>query len=106
MNIKITSIHFKMSKVLESFVNEKVAKLGRYHDGIISAEVILKLENTEKADNKIAEISLHIKNNDVMAAKQGKSFEEATDLAIDALKTQISRTKAKERDHKGNATLE
>lgn len=96
MTINISSVHFKTDQKLEDFINEKVEKLNKVHDGIIGAEVTLKLENTEAPENKTADIRIKIRGNDALASKTAKSFEEATDLAIDALKKQLLKTKEKE----------
>lgn len=93
MNITIQSVHFKADKSLEQFVTKKVERIGKLHEGILGSEVTLKLENTDKPENKIAEVRLKIKGNDMLAVKQCKTFEEATDQAVDALKKQIDKSK-------------
>ena len=55
MNIKINSVKFVATKKLEDFVNSKVKKLIQYYDDIISANVYLKIENTQDLNNKINE---------------------------------------------------
>lgn len=97
MIINISSLHFKTDQKLETFINEKVEKLAKLHDGIIGADVTLKVENTEKPENKSVEIRMKIKGNDAMASKVAKSFEEATDTAVEALKKQLKKVKDKER---------
>ena len=97
MNINISSLHFKADQKLEAFISEKVEKLEKMHDGIIGAEVTLKLENTDKPENKSAEIRIKIRGNDVLAEKTAKTFEEATDNAVEALKKQLIKVKEKER---------
>lgn len=97
MNITISSLHFKADQKLEAFINEKVAKLAKVHDGIIGAEVTLKLENTDKLENKTAEVRINIKGNDALASKTAKTFEEAMDNAAEALKKQLVKVKEKER---------
>ena len=62
---------------------------------VIGAEVNLKLDNNETPENKIADIRLMLKGDDLYASKQCKSFEEATDLAVDALKKQLEKYKGK-----------
>ncbi|MBR4786789.1 MAG: ribosome-associated translation inhibitor RaiA [Bacteroidales bacterium] len=96
MTINISSVHFKTDQKLEDFINEKVEKLNKVHDGIIGSEVTLKLENTEAPENKTADIRIKIRGNDAIASKTAKSFEEATDLAVDALKKQLQKIKEKE----------
>ena len=95
MNIKINSVKFSPTRQLESFVEEKIKKLGQFYEDIIGAEIFLKLENTQNLENKVAEIRLEIPGNELFAKKQSKSFEESTDGAIDALKKQITRHKEK-----------
>ncbi|MBN2485246.1 MAG: ribosome-associated translation inhibitor RaiA [Bacteroidales bacterium] len=97
MNIKINSVKFTASKQLETFVESKIQKLGQFSDDIIGAEVFLKLENVQDLENKIAEIRIDIPGNDLFVKKQSKTFEEATDEAVDALKRQITKVKEKRR---------
>lgn len=95
MTVKIQSVHFDADKKLLAFVEERVDKLTHYYDGIIKSEVILKLDKGDSVENKIAEIKLHIAGNDLFAKKQCKSFEEAVDTSIDALKSQVKKHKEK-----------
>lgn len=100
MTINISSVHFKADQKLEDFINEKVEKLNKVHDGIIGSDVILKLENTDAPENKTVEIRMKIKGNDAIATKTAKTFEEATDVAVDALKKQLLKSKEKEQDRR------
>jgi putative sigma-54 modulation protein len=95
MNIKISSVHFKADGKLESFIKEKVQKMQSIYEGILGSEVILKLENTEDRDNKMVEVRLIVRGYDLFAKKQAKSFEEATDQAMEALKKQLIKHKEK-----------
>jgi len=96
MNIKIHSIHFDADKKLLNFIEQKLKKLLLFYDGIIMAEVFLRLENVQDMENKIAEIRLDIPGTDVFAKKQSKTFEEATDNAIEALRRQLLKYKKKQ----------
>ena len=87
MNIKINAVKFSADRKLEKFVHNKVRKLVQFNDDIIGAEVFLKLENTQDTDNKITEIRIDIPGNELFAKKQSKTFEESTDNAVDAQKT-------------------
>ena len=95
MNIKIQSIHFDADSKLISFINQKTKKLLQYFDGIVGAEVFLRLENVQDFENKIVEIKLIIPGNDVFAKKQSKTFEEATDDCVEALRKQLGKHKEK-----------
>ena len=97
MKVNITSVHFKADSKLENFIERKVGKLSGLIEGVMGSEVTLKLENSENRDNKIAEIRLLIKGYDLYAKKQSKTFEEATDTAVDALKKQLEKHKDKKR---------
>jgi len=65
MEVNINSVHFKTDKKLENFIEKKVSKLSGMFEGVIGSEVTLKIENSEKRDNKIAEIRLLIKGYDL-----------------------------------------
>lgn len=95
MNIKIQSIKFDADKKLTDFIEKKVSKLERYFDNIVDAEVFLRLENSQELDNKMAEIRLKVPGSELFAQRQSKTFEEAVDDSIDALKTQIQKHKDK-----------
>jgi len=95
MNITINSVHFKADQKLESFIFEKLEKAAKIHDGIIGFDVTLKLENTDKPENKMVEIRAKIRGNDAIASKIAKTFEEAADDVIDALKKQLVKAKDK-----------
>jgi putative sigma-54 modulation protein len=95
MDLQVHSLHFDADKKLLEFVNQKVAKLETFFDHIISGEVILKLDNAADAENKVAEIKIMIPGKELFAKKQCKSFEEATDLACEALRRQVDKHKGK-----------
>ncbi len=102
MQININSVHFKVDKQLEDFITDRIQKVGKYHDNIIGSDVVLKLENTDKPENKIAEIRLKIRGNDLISSKQCKTFEEATDSAVEALRRQLKKVKTKQKSKKIN----
>jgi putative sigma-54 modulation protein len=97
MNIKITAVHFDADKKLIDFAQKKVEKMAQFYDGIVGVEVFFRLENTKELENKISEIRIEIPGNDLFAKKQCKTFEEAVDQAIDALKSQMTKFKEKQR---------
>ena len=97
MNINIQSVRFDASERLQEFISIKVGKLDQYYEGIISAEVILKLNKSDDTENKVAEVNLNSPGNDLFAKKQCKSFEEAVDLSLDALVRQLQKNKEKTR---------
>lgn len=95
MEVNISSVHFKADQKLLDFIRTKVDKLSHLYDGVLGGNVILKLNNNGTHENKITEIKLIIKGEDLFAKKQSKSFEEATDMAIEALRRQLRKYKGK-----------
>ena len=95
MTTKIQSIHFDADQKLLAYVEEKVAKLSRYFDGILESEVYLKLDKSATHENKVAEIKVHIPGNDLFVKKQSETFESAIDQAIEALSIQVKKHKDK-----------
>lgn len=95
MEIKINSVGFSASSQLEEFIQKKISKLDKYHEGIINAEVTLKLEKDDNLENKVAEVTVAVKGQDVFAKKNAKKFEEAIDELYDVLKRQLVKIKEK-----------
>lgn len=89
------AIHFKADKKLLSFIQERLNKLEQFNDQIVSAEVYLRLDKDREKENKITEIKLHVPGKDLFAKKQCKSFEEATNVAVEALRRQIMKGKSR-----------
>ena len=96
MIINVNAIHFAADQKLIEFATKKTSKLDLFFEGIISGEVILKVDKPEVANNKVAEIKISIPSSDYLfAKKQADSFEEAIDLCVDALKKQLAKFKEK-----------
>ena len=95
MKITVQSIRFNADKKLLDFIQKKVDKLDTFFDHIINGEVYLKLENVEDEANKITEIKLMLPGHLIFAKEQCKTFEEATDLAVESLRKQIDKYKQK-----------
>jgi len=93
MKVNITSVHFKADKKLEDFIEKKVNKLSITNEEVLGTEVRLKLDKSENRENKIAEIKVNLKGQQMFAKKQSKTFEEATDTAVEALRRQLIKHK-------------
>lgn len=96
MKVKVSAIHFSADQKLVDFIEEKVTKLETFYDKIISAEATLKVEEGSEKENKFVEIRLVVPGKDLFAKKTAKSFEEATDNVVEALRKQIRKHKSKE----------
>jgi len=95
MNIRIQSVNFDATEALLAYVNKKMAKLGKFHEEIVNLEIFLKVIKPETANNKEAEIKLKMYGQDFFAAKTCDSFEEAVDLAAEAIDKQLKKHKEK-----------
>jgi len=106
MEIRVQSIHFDATAQLEAFIQKKVSKLEQYFDGILKAEVVLKVVKPETTKNKDASIRLVIKNGDCFAEKVSNSFEESIDGCVEALEKQLIKYKEKIRAKKSTAVFD
>ena len=95
MKLQMHSIHFDADRKLLDFIQKKVDKLETFYDRMVDGEVFLRLNN-DTIENKTVEIKLNIPGNQLFAKEQAKSFEEATDLATEALRRQINKYKLKQ----------
>lgn len=95
MKLRIQSINFDATAALEAYISKKTAKLEKFFDDIIGAEVYLKVIKPESATNKEAEIKITVPNVEFFASKTCDTFEEAIDLTVDALEKQIKKFKEK-----------
>lgn len=100
MRLQVHAIHFDAAPALLEFIQKKLEKLETFYDRITSAEVYLRLDKSEssKIKNKVLEVKINLPNAELFVKENGKSFEEATDLALEALKIQIKKYKAKRQE--------
>ena len=95
MSTKVHSVHFDADIKLIDFINMKVSKLNLFFDQIVTSEVFLRLDKAQDKSNKIAEVRLLLPGKELFAKKQSRTFEEATDLAVEALRRQVRKHKGK-----------
>lgn len=93
MNLQIQSVKFDADSKLIAYTETKMAKLDKFDDTIISADVFLKLDHDVEAGNKVATIVLNVKGTELVAERRSRSFEDAIDGCYEALKTQITKRK-------------
>ena len=106
MEVKIKAIHFDAAEKLEEFINKKAQKLARRNESIATFDVTLKVVKPETAMNKEAAIKLLVPNaDDLFASKVADTFEEAVDLAIDALDRQLVKIKDKKKAMAGSQVM-
>lgn len=103
MRVSVQAVHFDADTKLVGFIEKKLSKLETFYDRLISSEVYLKLDkgdSAKKIQTKILEIRVNMPGGEVFVKETAKTFEEATDIALEALKIQIK--KFKERKNEKN----
>ncbi len=96
MEVKIQAIHFDIADRLVEFINKKAQRLTRRYDAITDIDVTLKVVKPETAMNKEAVIkAVAPQIEDIVATKTADSFEEAVDLALEAIERQLEKRCAK-----------
>jgi putative sigma-54 modulation protein len=94
MRLQVHSIHFNADRKLIDFIQSKLDKLDVFYDRLVDGEVFLRLNN-EGIDNKTVEIKIKVPGNRLFAKEQARSFEAATDLATEALLSQLKKFKTR-----------
>ena len=95
MKVNLQAVNFNVDRKLVDFVQEKLDKLEKYYDKIISSDVFLRLENTSDKENKTVEIKINVPGDDFVVKKAAKSCEEGVDLSVDSLELVIVKRKEK-----------
>ena len=94
MEVRIQAIHFEIAERLTAFINKKAERLTRHNPSIAVVDVTLKVVKPETDMNKEAIIKINTpQHDDLVASKTADSFEEAVDLAIEALERQLEKRK-------------
>lgn len=93
MEVRIQAIHFEATTKLNEFINKKVEKLARRFGAITGADVTLKVVKPETAMNKEALVRLNTSAGELVATKVADTFEEAIDMALNALEPKLEKQK-------------
>lgn len=95
MRVQMNAVRFKADKKLIQLIEKKLQKLEQLFSKIINAEVFLKLENSGKIKEKIAEIKLKVPGDTLIVKGSSKTFEEAIDQTIKTMIRILKRYKQK-----------
>jgi putative sigma-54 modulation protein len=99
MKVNVHAVNFAVDAKLVGFIQERMDKLEKYYDRVVSAEVFLKVENISEKENKIVEIKMHVPGDEFIVKKQCKSFEEAADQCAESVERLLMKRKEKIRTH-------
>lgn len=95
MKLQIQSIHFDADNKLIEFIEKKVNKLEKFYDRMLDGSVFLRVAKDGSPENKVAEIKIQLPGNTFYSKHQCKTFEEATDLSVESLRSQIRKFRGK-----------
>lgn len=94
MNIEISGRNYEVTDKARKLLSTKLEKVKKYFDDIIEVRCVLKVEKK----SHICEIHIHGKHQDVDATQKADSMDEAIQNAIDRLKVQAQKNRAKIKD--------
>jgi putative sigma-54 modulation protein len=95
MQLNITGHHVETTPALRAYVTEKMQRLTRHFDHVISINVILKVEKLEQ----VAEGTVNAGGKTLFATDTAMDMYAAIDGLIDKLDRQVRRLKDRLRDH-------
>ena len=99
MKVNVHAVNFNVDKKLVDFIEERMNKLEKYYDKVVSSDVFLKVEQTSEKENKIVEVKIIVPGDEFMVKKQCKTFEEGVELASESLERLLLKRKEKLRTH-------
>jgi putative sigma-54 modulation protein len=99
MKVDVHAVNFTIDKKLVDFIQERMVKLEKYYDKVVSSDVYLKVEKTSDKENKIVEMKIIVPGDDFLVKKQCKTFEEAVELAAESIERLSVKRKDKINTH-------
>ena len=95
MKVNVHAVNFNVDGKLVGFIQERMDRLEKYYDKVVSADVFLKVEKTSEKENKIVEIKILVPGDEFMVKKQCKTFEEAVEQSAETLERLLTKRKEK-----------
>lgn len=95
MKIQMQSIRFDADRKLLDYIQKRIDKLDRIYERITDGEVIMRLEKNDQHMNKIIEFKINIPGEQLFVKEKSRTFEAATDKAVEALKRKLKKYKNK-----------
>jgi putative sigma-54 modulation protein len=99
MKVNVNAVNFTVDGKLVDFVQERIGKLEKYYDKVVSSDVYLKVEKTSDKENKIVEVKIQVPGDEFMVKKQCKTFEEAVEQSTESLERLLLKRKEKINTH-------
>lgn len=95
MQLNITGHHVEVTPALRAYVTEKMQRLTRHFDQVVSINVIMKVEKLEQ----LAEATVNAGGRQLFATDTDSDMYAAIDGLIDKLDKQVRRLKGRLREH-------
>ena len=95
MVTEVRAVQFKASDRLIDFTHKRLERINQVYQRAIHATVFFRLDNNHLAENKIAEVTLHITGEDLVVRKEARTFEKALSMAVNRLRRIAREAKAK-----------
>lgn len=97
MQLNVTGHHVEVTDALKGYVAKKLERIGRHFDRVIAAHCVLTVEKLRQK----AEVTLHVRGNDIHADATEDDMYAAIDLMTDKLDRCIKKHKEKCTGHNG-----
>lgn len=97
MKVSVNAVNFNVDRKLVVFIQERLTKLEKYYDKVVSADVFLKVEKTSEKENKVVEVKIHVPGDDFIVKKQYRTFEEALEVSAESIERLLVKRKEKVR---------
>ncbi|MGA9116714.1 MAG: ribosome-associated translation inhibitor RaiA [Bacteroidota bacterium] len=94
MDIQLTARRFHARSDLKARAVEAVRKLGKFYDGIVSADIILSYERGLNS-LKTAEINLRVHGTLLSARQKSEDYMKSVDAAVEKLSVRLQKYKAR-----------
>ena len=93
MKVNVHAVNFTVDKKLVDFIKDRMDKLEKHYDKVVTADVFLKVEKTSDKENKMVEVKINVPGDEFMVKKQCKTFEEAVDQTLESLERLLQKRK-------------
>jgi ribosome-associated inhibitor A len=103
METQITHRHAKASPEIKELIEEKLAKLEKFHDKITSCHVIL---DTEHPASRIAEVVMNVQGQTLTVKSKSEAIGKSIDEALEKIERRLKKLNEKIKDHKAPKPLE
>ena len=94
MNLKITGLNFDVTEAIKNYVSDKLARISRHADNIISVTITLSVEKVSQK----AEADAHLAGKDLHVEAIEQDMYAAIDVLMDKLDRAVLKYKEKSGD--------